>query len=166
MPIIEWDYSTVWKFIVECELDYCSLYNEGYTEVGDRVTSIVNPFLEGTLASFGNDNIELFSRTDFFNKLPRIEGKILFDKTNIKIVATDKSHIDFSLLLEKLQNFCKENSYVCSLQKEEMYETIIIEETQDNFSKTGASLKKHPENNGKLFLFCYCFDHNKIKISF
>ena len=61
MPIIDWDYQTVWKFLIECQLEYCGLYNQGFTEVGDKFSTIINPFLNGNLACYGNDNIELFS---------------------------------------------------------------------------------------------------------
>lgn len=85
LPILKWNFQTVWSFIRECNIEYCSLYDQGYTEVGDRVNSIVNPFLEGGFAYRGNENVEHFSRTQIYNKIRRKEGKIVFDVENVKV---------------------------------------------------------------------------------
>ncbi len=45
MPIYQWSYKDVWDFILKNKLEYCPLYDLGYTYVGDRVNSIINPFL-------------------------------------------------------------------------------------------------------------------------
>lgn len=66
MPIYDWSYKTVWRFIIECDLSYCSLYNYGYTYIGDRSNSIPNPFINNNHSLHGNDNIELFSRTKLY----------------------------------------------------------------------------------------------------
>ena len=59
MPLYYWSYSLIWKFILECELPYCPLYDKGFTYLGDQSNSVINPFLkENNLPScFGNDNI-------------------------------------------------------------------------------------------------------------
>lgn len=49
-PILDWNYAQVWEFLIGCNLDYCSLYDEGYTSLGGTSNTIRNPFLkiEGT----------------------------------------------------------------------------------------------------------------------
>ena len=62
LPIYEWTYNNIWEFILANELPYCDMYSRGFTYVGDQTNTIINPFLKGIHARFGNDNIELFSR--------------------------------------------------------------------------------------------------------
>lgn len=59
MPIYYWSYQMIWRFLIECELPYCELYDRGFTYVGDQLNSVPNPFLapENLPSCFGNDNI-------------------------------------------------------------------------------------------------------------
>lgn len=50
-PILRWTYGDVWSFMRECELEYCSLYDHGYTSLGNIFDTVQNPALwcsEGT----------------------------------------------------------------------------------------------------------------------
>ena len=44
-PVLEWTYSEVWDFLRKFHLPYCSLYDQGYTSLGERHNSIPNPHL-------------------------------------------------------------------------------------------------------------------------
>jgi FAD synthetase len=44
-PILEWRYDEVWEFLRHCQLPYCSLYDEGYTSLGNSTNSVKNPSL-------------------------------------------------------------------------------------------------------------------------
>lgn len=44
-PILDWSYVDVWDFIVGCGLDYCSLYDNGYTSLGGIDSTVPNKFL-------------------------------------------------------------------------------------------------------------------------
>ena len=44
-PILEWDYCSIWNFLRKLELPYCSLYDEGFTSIGERHNSRPNPRL-------------------------------------------------------------------------------------------------------------------------
>ncbi|KAL7301222.1 hypothetical protein TKK_0006187 [Trichogramma kaykai] len=45
-PILKWSYRQVWKFLLDHEVPYCSLYDEGYTSLGSRGTTTKNPLLQ------------------------------------------------------------------------------------------------------------------------
>jgi len=52
-PIMEWDHSDVWSFLLNFSLPYCRLYDEGYTSMGAPKDSKKNPSLrrpDGTYA--------------------------------------------------------------------------------------------------------------------
>ncbi|CEG46004.1 phosphoadenosine phosphosulfate reductase family protein isoform 1 [Plasmopara halstedii] len=44
-PILKWTYADVWKFLRNCDLDYCSLYDHGYTSLGNVFDTVQNPEL-------------------------------------------------------------------------------------------------------------------------
>lgn len=112
MPIYMWTYEQVWSFILKNELPYCTLYNTGYTYVGDQINSIPNPFLYLQPAWHANDNIELFSRTTLFNRLPRKDNKLYFNGRNtLLLVVKDALAVeklapdDFTLIKEEIRRF-------------------------------------------------------------
>jgi FAD synthetase len=45
-PIINWDYRTVWAFLRGYSLKYCSLYDKGFTSLGEKHNSVPNPHLK------------------------------------------------------------------------------------------------------------------------
>ena len=45
-PILQWNYRLVWKFLIEFNLPYCTLYDEGYTSLGNKTNTKKNPFLK------------------------------------------------------------------------------------------------------------------------
>ncbi|EGV62678.1 3'-phosphoadenosine 5'-phosphosulfate sulfotransferase [Yamadazyma tenuis] len=44
-PILHWNYVDIWDFIIGCNLDYCVLYDRGYTSLGGVKTTVPNPVL-------------------------------------------------------------------------------------------------------------------------
>lgn len=47
-PILDWDYGHVWEFLRVFELPYCSLYDKGYTSIGNIRNTMPNPELRLT----------------------------------------------------------------------------------------------------------------------
>lgn len=90
LPIIDWDFKEIWKFFHDCKVPYCSLYDKGYTYLGDRQDSVPNPYLRTRKgwylpASACNTNFEPFSRKSILKNLTTNEaGKILITEVNIK----------------------------------------------------------------------------------
>lgn len=44
-PILKWSYDQVWKFLLKHNVPYCPLYDEGYTSLGTKSTTVPNPRL-------------------------------------------------------------------------------------------------------------------------
>ena len=54
-PVLDWSYSEVWRFLLECQVEYCSLYDLGFTSIGSTKDTVPNANLlinkeEGTYA--------------------------------------------------------------------------------------------------------------------
>ena len=43
-PILHWHYCDIWDFIIACNLQYCVLYDQGYTSLGGVETTVPNIF--------------------------------------------------------------------------------------------------------------------------
>ena len=63
-PILDWSYHDVWTFLKALDLSYCSLYDVGFTSLGEKHNSRLNPklkvdgeenFLPAYLLEDGND---------------------------------------------------------------------------------------------------------------
>lgn len=45
-PIIYWSYEEIWSYILENNIKYCSLYDKGYTSIGNTENTLPNPKLQ------------------------------------------------------------------------------------------------------------------------
>lgn len=69
-PIIDWDVANVWEYLIKKKVPYCSLYDRGYTSIGNVRNTRPNPSLErknepGTYDpayTFLNDSLERAGR--------------------------------------------------------------------------------------------------------
>jgi FAD synthetase len=44
-PILDWSYNSVWNYIIENDLPYCNLYDQGYTSIGNKKNTFKNYLL-------------------------------------------------------------------------------------------------------------------------
>ncbi|TKY62120.1 FAD synthase [Spatholobus suberectus] len=44
-PILDWSYRDVWAFLLTCKVNYCSLYDQGYTSIGSIYDTVPNSLL-------------------------------------------------------------------------------------------------------------------------
>lgn len=45
-PILHWNYVDIWDFLIGCDVEYCEMYDEGYTSLGGINTTVPNPLLK------------------------------------------------------------------------------------------------------------------------
>lgn len=45
-PILDWNVANVWEYLLKNKVPYCSLYDRGYTSIGNKKNTRPNPYLE------------------------------------------------------------------------------------------------------------------------
>ncbi|GKV48398.1 hypothetical protein SLEP1_g55222 [Rubroshorea leprosula] len=57
-PILDWSYRDVWAFLLTSKVQYCSLYNQGYTSIGSIHDTIPNALLSISNSSGSKENFK------------------------------------------------------------------------------------------------------------
>ena len=57
-PVIDWHYAEIWCFIRELGIEYCELYDLGYTSLGGTMDTHPNPALKVAEAGTGEGKFE------------------------------------------------------------------------------------------------------------
>ena len=155
MPIIDWSYHHVWAFLRGCELDYCPLYDQGFTYLGDREQTMPNPFLKGRPAWQGSENIEIFGRTKFYNGLERQDGRLVIKPENVIFLAEKGTSLPPSQKIrDSLADFCEKNGLVLSGIQQPQLEELQSGETLDQaVMKAVVKARNKPEALRQLCVF-------------
>ncbi|KAM9939228.1 hypothetical protein OXX80_001295 [Metschnikowia pulcherrima] len=66
-PILHWHYCDIWDFIIACNLQYCVLYDQGYTSLGGVETTIPNIFLKN-----GDTHLPAYMLEEFADERERV----------------------------------------------------------------------------------------------
>lgn len=69
-PILHWHYVEIWDFLVACNVDYCVLYDQGYTSLGGVDTTEPNVFLKT-----GNSFLPAYMLEEYADERERV-GRI------------------------------------------------------------------------------------------
>ncbi|CAN0538644.1 unnamed protein product [Ectocarpus sp. 12 AP-2014] len=64
-PVIDWNYAQVWAFLRDFELPYCSLYDEGYTSLGNLDNTFPNPYLRKRASSAAEEYLPAYMLSDW-----------------------------------------------------------------------------------------------------
>jgi len=59
-PILDWSYAQVWQYLVAERVDYCALYDQGFTSLGGKSRCGKNPELRIEIEMEGGETLELF----------------------------------------------------------------------------------------------------------
>jgi FAD synthetase len=51
-PILDWNYGDVWNYLLLYKVPYCSLYDQGYTSLGNNSNTSKNPSLKTADGSY------------------------------------------------------------------------------------------------------------------
>lgn len=44
-PLLEWTCKDIWEYLLSNKVPYCSLYDIGYTSIGNKRNTVPNPYL-------------------------------------------------------------------------------------------------------------------------
>lgn len=44
-PLLDWTCDNIWDYLLENRVPYCTLYDRGFTSIGDKTNTIPNPYL-------------------------------------------------------------------------------------------------------------------------
>ncbi len=67
-PLLHFSFSTIWNFILKNKIPYCSLYDEGYTYLGNKKNSRKNVMLKN-----GEEYFPAYQCEGAFENISRFE---------------------------------------------------------------------------------------------
>lgn len=47
-PLLDWNHANIWEYLLKNNVPYCSLYNNGFTSIGNMNNTVPNPHLRLT----------------------------------------------------------------------------------------------------------------------
>ena len=105
-PILYWSYNDIWKFLISYNLQYCCLYDQGYTSLGDIQATIPNPILyDRHLIKFKSaDKMNKYQNAERFGRLIKNKSSssshsLITDKIKVLIIGDINDNIKDNIKL-------------------------------------------------------------------
>lgn len=73
-PILHWNYNEIWDFLLGCDLNYCEMYDHGYTSLGGIHNTVPNPKLKISSDKY-LPAYKLTKNSDELERLGRLKNK-------------------------------------------------------------------------------------------
>jgi len=182
LPILDFSYDQIWSFLIDFEVPVCSLYEQGFTYLGDKNDSTPNPFLkfgEGYHPAWMSQEIlEPFSRMSYFDKLEKDGGVQLSSDCFMKIIIMRDHQLSSDKLDEAIQTaiitFAAEHPFfnVSETESLELARSILknterIEISHADLESTARDqIRDQIIKNGDARKLCFFLVQDKTRESF
>ncbi|KAK9078654.1 hypothetical protein SSX86_002711 [Deinandra increscens subsp. villosa] len=100
-PILDWSYRDVWAFLLTCRVQYCGLYDQGYTSIGSINDTVPNALLCINDSAVGKQNFKpaymlsdgRLERAGRVRKLSPVSGRLPAASNGLKSVEPHQENV-------------------------------------------------------------------------
>ncbi|KVI09574.1 hypothetical protein Ccrd_012041 [Cynara cardunculus var. scolymus] len=109
-PILDWSYRDVWAFLLTCKVQYCGLYDQGYTSIGSIHDTVPNALLCIKDSAVGKQKFRpaymlsdgRLERAGRARKSSLIAGRVPAVSNGLKCVEPNQSSLSFGIIEDQL----------------------------------------------------------------